>query len=54
MDRLITIFEEIIDVRDSKGKRHCLLHIIVMSVCAMLNGYNDFDDIYDYAKAKKA
>ena len=51
MDRLIEILEGIVDVRDSKGKRQCLTHILLMSVCAMLHGYNDFDDIYDYSKA---
>lgn len=36
MERLIEMFEEIIDVRDSSGKRHCLTHILVMSVCGIL------------------
>ena len=53
MLRLKEIFGKIIDVRDSKGKRHCLLHIIIMTICAMLNGYYDFEDIHDYAKANE-
>ncbi len=53
MERLIEMFEEIVDVRDSSGKRHCLTHIIVMSVCGILNKCMDFEDIYDYAKAKE-
>ena len=51
MERLIEMFEEIIDVRDSSGKRHCLSHILVMSVCGILQKRMDFEDIYDYAKA---
>lgn len=37
LERLIKMFEEIIDVRDSSGKRHSMTHIIVMSVCGILN-----------------
>ncbi len=51
MERLIEMFEEIIDVRDSSGKRHCLAHILVISVCGILQKRMDFEDIYDYAKA---
>ena len=51
MKRLIEMFEEIIDVRDSSGKRHCLSHILVMSVCGILQKRMDFEDIYDYARA---
>ena len=50
LERLIEMFEEIIDVRDSSGKRHCLTLIIVMSVCWILNKCIDFED---YAKLKK-
>ena len=50
MHRLIELLGETVDVRDSSGKRHCLLHVLVMSVCAMLNGYNDFEDILDCSK----
>jgi hypothetical protein len=32
LERLVEMFEEIVDVRDSSGKRHCLTHILVMSV----------------------
>ena len=53
MERLIKMFEEIVDVRDSSGKRHSMTHIIVMSVCGILNKCIDFEDIYDYAKAKE-
>ena len=53
MDRLKELFEKMVDVRDSSGKRHCLMHIMVMSVCAILCGYLDFEDIVDYAKAKE-
>ena len=53
LERLIEMFEERVDVRDSSGKRHCLTHIIVMSVCGILNKCIDFEDIYDYAKAKE-
>lgn len=51
MERLVEMFEEIIDIRDSSGKRHCLTHILVMSVCGILQKRMDFEDIYDYVKA---
>lgn len=51
MERLVEMFEEIIDIRDSSGKRHCLTHILVMSVCGILQKRMDFGDIYDYVKA---
>ena len=51
MERLIEMFEEIIDIRDSRGKLHSATHIMVMSVCGILNKCMDFEDIYDYAKA---
>ena len=35
MERLIEMFEEMVDIRESSGKRHCLTHIIVMSVCGI-------------------
>jgi predicted transposase YbfD/YdcC len=53
MPKLIETLSKIIDVRDSRGKRHSLLHVMVIAICAMLQGYNDFEDIYDYAKAKE-
>ena len=53
MPGLIEILGEIQDVRCGRGKRHRLLHIPVMSVCGILHGYNDFDDIYDYAKGNE-
>ena len=27
------IFDEITDVSDNVGKRHCLSHVLVMSIC---------------------
>ena len=53
MEKLKELFEEIIDVRDSSGKRHCLSHIMIIAVCGILNKCMDFEDIVDYAKAKK-
>jgi plasmid replication initiation protein len=47
MERLIEMFETIADIRDSKRKRHSLVHIMVLAVCAMLNGYNDFEEALD-------
>ena len=51
LDTLQEMFDEITDVRDSTGKRHCLSHILVMSVCGILNKQIDFEDIHDYALA---
>lgn len=47
------MFEKIINERDSSGKGHSMTHIIVMSICGILNKRVDFEDIYDYAKAKE-
>ena len=41
LERLIEMFEDIIDIRESSGKRHCLTHIIEMSVCGILNKCTD-------------
>lgn len=51
VDQLIKAFEHIVDVRDSRGKRHNLVHMMVMSVCGILHGYHDFEEICDYALA---
>ncbi len=51
MERLVEMFEEIIDVRDSSEKRHCLTHILVMNLCGILHKRMDFENIYDYVKA---
>ena len=53
LNTLQEMFDEVIDVRDSAGKRHCLSHILVMSVCGILNKQLDFEDIYDYAISHK-
>lgn len=53
MDTLIEMFDKIIDIRDSNGKRHCLSHILVMSVCGILNRQLDFEDIHDYALSRE-
>ena len=37
MEKLIELFEEIIEIRDNSRKRHCLTHIIVMAICEILN-----------------
>ena len=54
MARLIELQSGIEDERNSQGKRHSLLHVLVISVCAILHGYNDFDDKYDYGKGNEA
>jgi len=53
MEKLKELFEEIIDIRDSRGKEHCLTHIMVIAVCGILNKCMDFEDIVDYAKARQ-
>ena len=53
MEKLKEAFEKIIDVRDSKGKRHNLVHIIIMTVCAILKKNLDFEEIADYAKSQE-
>lgn len=50
MESLISIFEEIIDKRNSRGKLHCLTHILVICVVCILKKAEDISDIYDFAK----
>lgn len=41
------------DPRLDRMKKHKLIDILVMSVCAILSGFDDFCDIADYSKAKE-
>jgi predicted transposase YbfD/YdcC len=52
MDELKEILSGVIDPRDSRGKRHSILDILVIVVCGVMCGCQDFDDIEDYAKGK--
>lgn len=50
---LLSHFEGLEDPRDEKNRRHELLDILAISVCAMICGADGWSDIEDYGKAKE-
>jgi len=52
MKRMIEIFEELEDPRDTRGKRHKLVDIIVMSIYANICGNNDCENIADWLELR--
>ncbi len=51
---LIKIFSKVKDPRINRTKRHKLIDIIVIAVCAVLCGANDWANIELFGKAKEA
>jgi predicted transposase YbfD/YdcC len=47
-------FAEVPDPRIERTKRHLLIDILTISICAVISGADTFDDIELYAKSKKA
>ncbi len=50
---LMEHFSIVEDPRLDRMKQHKLIDILVMSVCAILSGFDDFSEIADYAREKK-
>ena len=47
------IFSEVPDFRLNRRKLHLLSDILVISLCAVISGANDFEDIAEYGRQKK-
>ena len=53
----LTITEQFADLPDpriNRQKRHELVDILTIALCAVISGADSFDDIERYGKAKKA
>lgn len=48
------IFAEVPDFRINRRKLHLLSDILILSLCAVISGANDFEDIAEYGRQKKA
>lgn len=51
---LYTIFSELTDHRDNRGKKHLLIHIIILTIYGILCGYDDFTNMSYFLKKKEA
>lgn len=50
MESLINIFSELEDPRDNRGKKHELIHVIVLAIYGILCGYTDFTNMAYFLK----
>ena len=53
MQEIISYFEEISDPRIDRSKKHDLLDIIMISLCAVLAGADGWEAIYDFALVRE-
>jgi hypothetical protein len=51
---IVEHFEELVDPRIERQKQHKLLDIIVIAICAVLCGANDWVAVETFGKAKEA
>jgi hypothetical protein len=49
-----TFFQDVPDFRINRRKRHELLDILVIALCAVVCGADDFEEIGAYGKQKEA
>ncbi len=49
-----THFQKLIDKRRSEGKRHLLMDILTIAICAIICGADDWNGIEAYGRAKEA
>ena len=54
MESLFTIFSELEDPRDNRGKKHLLIHIIILAIYGILCGYEDFTNMAYFLKKKES
>ena len=47
------IFSEVSDFRINRRKSHLLSDILVISLCGVISGANDFEDIAEYGRQKQ-
>ena len=50
---LLEHFDELPDPRMDRQKRHCLMDILLISICAVTCGGTSFVDMYDFGCAKE-
>lgn len=50
---LLSHFEGVEDPRDNRGKEHLLLDIIVIAICAVISGGENWEDIALFGKSKQ-
>jgi hypothetical protein len=53
-DELARFFETVPDFRMNRRKKHQLTVILVIALCAMISGADDFEEIESYGKRKQA
>ena len=53
MDNFFDIFLSLEDTRDTRGKKHRLIDVIVLSIYCMLCGYTDFFNMSYFLKRKE-
>ncbi len=49
-----TFFEGMPDFRKNRRKKHQLVDILVIALCALISGADDFEEIELYGKRKEA
>ncbi len=54
VDGMETVFSQVPDIRIERSKLHLLDEILMLSLCAVLCGAEDFEDIENYGKEKEA
>lgn len=50
MQSFFSIFKNLEDQRDNRGKKHKLIHVIILSIYGMLCGYDDFTNMAYFLK----
>lgn len=54
MESLFKIFSNIEDPRDNRGKKHLLIHVIILAIYGILCGYEDFTNMSYFLKKKES
>ena len=54
MQEITSYFEEISDPRIERSRKHDLLDIIMISLCAVLAGADGWDAIYDFSISRES
>ncbi len=47
-------FKDLVDPRGKQGRQHFLIDVIVISICGVISGADDWNAIEDYGKKKEA
>lgn len=53
MESFFNIFTHLDDPRDNRGKKHLLIHIIILSIYGMLCGFDDFANMVYFLKKQE-